>query len=194
MPTGRGTGDVRMAWKKGRKDNEYDVNFKAGWGRSNHRRLGSTIPPAPPHVSPSPLARFPPSPRFSHHTHTHTHPRGLWTLTLSNYRSTFSQVETRVLCYARQHPLTRLDLAPRGIRRGNVEKKKRKKKKRKNGRKKKEKRQRGARTRYEKREEAKAGRGREEREGKEAWKGAEKENQRERERGEWRIHRINRQR
>lgn len=45
MPTGRGTGDVRMAWKKGRKDNEYDVNFKAGWGRSNHRRLGSTIPP-----------------------------------------------------------------------------------------------------------------------------------------------------
>ena len=32
-------------------------------------------------------------------------------------------METRVLCSARQHPLTRLDLAPRGIRRGNVEKK-----------------------------------------------------------------------
>lgn len=108
MPTGRGTGDVRMAWKKGRKDNEYDVNFKAGWGRSNHRRLGSTIPPSVFHP-----------PRDSHTTH----PRGLWTLTLSNYRSTFSQVETRVLCSARQHPLTRLDLAPRGIRRGNVEKK-----------------------------------------------------------------------
>ena len=72
MPTGRGTGDVRMAWKKGRKDNEYDVNFKAGWGRSNHRRLGSTIP-----VSTTLPAILTP------------HPRGLWTLTLSNYRSTF---------------------------------------------------------------------------------------------------------
>lgn len=44
MPRGGGAGDARMARKKGRKDNEYDVNFKADWGRSNHRRRGSATP------------------------------------------------------------------------------------------------------------------------------------------------------
>jgi len=44
MPGGGGAGDARTARKKGRKDNEYDVNFKADWGRSNHRRRGSVTP------------------------------------------------------------------------------------------------------------------------------------------------------
>lgn len=44
MPRGGGAGDARTARKKGRKDNEYDVNFKAGWGRSNHRWRGSATP------------------------------------------------------------------------------------------------------------------------------------------------------
>lgn len=44
MPTGGGAGDARTARKKGRKDNEYDVNFKADWGRSNHRRRGLATP------------------------------------------------------------------------------------------------------------------------------------------------------
>lgn len=67
-------------------------------------------------------------------------------------------METRVLCSARQHPLTRLDLAPRGIRRGNVEKKKKQRT-----------------DKVKKREETKK------KEREEARKEAEKENQREKE-------------
>lgn len=50
-------------------------------------------------------------------------------------------METRVLCYARQHPLTRLDLASRGIRRAGKKTLKKEKKKRKKGKKEKEKRE-----------------------------------------------------
>ena len=72
-----------MAWKKGRKDNEYDVNFKAGWGRSNHRRLGSTISPPtlsyPPPPPPRAFSTHPAilTPHTHTHTNTHTHPRTL---------------------------------------------------------------------------------------------------------------------
>ena len=125
MPTGRGTGDVRMAWKKGRKDNEYDVNFKAGWGRSNHRRLGSTIP-----VSTTLPAILTP------------HPRGLWTLTLSNYRSTFHPGGNAciMLREAASFDEARSCLAWNSTG-GEKNFEKRKKKKRKKGKKEKEKRE-----------------------------------------------------
>lgn len=71
MPRGGSAGDARTARKKGRKDNEYDVNFKADWGRSNHRRRGSATPN--PNTPPGSSL----SPRVSRYTH------GLWTLTLS---------------------------------------------------------------------------------------------------------------
>ena len=86
--------------------------------------------------------------------------------------------------------MTRLDLAPRGIRRGNVENREREREKEK------EKKTTSAnKVRKERRSASRGTKGWVEKEG------AEKENQRkggkrerERERGEWRIHRINRQR
>jgi len=65
MPRGGSAGDARTARKKGRKDNEYDVNFKADWGRSNHRRRGSATPvPNTPFRLCSSLSL-----RFSRYTH-----------------------------------------------------------------------------------------------------------------------------
>lgn len=66
MPRDRSAGDARTARKKGRKDNEYDVNFKADWGRSNHRRRGSATPSPTPHPPLPPR----PCPRDSRATHT----------------------------------------------------------------------------------------------------------------------------
>lgn len=96
--------------------------LRQAWGRSNHRRLGSTIPPRPLPVPPLPATLAP-------HAHVRvdvcTHPR---TLNFDFIRGTRERLQpggTRVYYVTRaQHPLTGASIlaAPRGIRRESEQK------------------------------------------------------------------------